>query len=45
MLARIIALNAAFRIDTNGNCLDDDILDMLLDSRLYEIASVPEQRL
>jgi radical SAM protein with 4Fe4S-binding SPASM domain len=36
-LARIIALDARFRIDTHANCLDDDIADMLFDSRLYEI--------
>ncbi len=36
-LARIIAMNAAFRIDTNATCLDDDIIDMLLASRLQEI--------
>jgi radical SAM protein with 4Fe4S-binding SPASM domain len=36
-LARIIALDASFRIDTNANCLDDDIVDMLLASRLFEI--------
>ncbi len=36
-LARIIALNASFRIDTHANCLDDDIADMLLESRLHEI--------
>ncbi len=42
-LARIIALDAAFRIDTNANCLDNDIVDMLLGSRLFEIESVREQ--
>lgn len=36
-LARIIALDAAFRIDTHANCLDPDIIDMLLASRLSEI--------
>lgn len=36
-LARIIAMDAAFRIDTNATCLDDDIIDMLLASRLHEI--------
>jgi radical SAM protein with 4Fe4S-binding SPASM domain len=36
-LARIIALDATFRIDTHANCLDADIVDMLLASRLYEI--------
>lgn len=36
-LARIIALDAAFRIDTHANCLDDDIVDMLLAARLREI--------
>jgi len=36
-LSRIIALNARFRIDTNANCLDDDLVDMLLKSQLYEI--------
>jgi radical SAM protein with 4Fe4S-binding SPASM domain len=36
-LARIIAMDAAFRIDTNATCLDDDIIDLLLASRLHEI--------
>jgi radical SAM protein with 4Fe4S-binding SPASM domain len=36
-LARIIALNARFRIDTHANCLDDDIVDMLFGSKLWEI--------
>jgi radical SAM protein with 4Fe4S-binding SPASM domain len=36
-LARIIAMDAAFRIDTNATCLDHDIIDMLLASRLQEI--------
>jgi radical SAM protein with 4Fe4S-binding SPASM domain len=36
-LAKIIALNANFRIDTHANCLDDDIVDLLLASRLSEI--------
>ncbi|MGH8094299.1 MAG: SPASM domain-containing protein [Chthoniobacterales bacterium] len=36
-LSRIIALDAIFRIDTNANCLDDDLIEMLLKSRLYEI--------
>jgi radical SAM protein with 4Fe4S-binding SPASM domain len=36
-LARLIALDAAFRIDTNATCLDDDIIDVLLASRLREI--------
>lgn len=36
-LAKIIALDASFRIDTHANCLDDDIVDMLLNSRLCEI--------
>jgi radical SAM protein with 4Fe4S-binding SPASM domain len=36
-LARIIALDAPFRIDTNATCLDDDIIDLLLESRLFEI--------
>jgi radical SAM protein with 4Fe4S-binding SPASM domain len=36
-LARIIALDAKFRIDTHANCLDDDIVDMLLGSKLWEI--------
>jgi len=36
-LARLIALDASFRIDTNANCLDDDIIDLLLTSRLKEI--------
>ncbi|MEY2557863.1 MAG: hypothetical protein QOE34_1288 [Verrucomicrobiota bacterium] len=36
-LARIIGLNAKFRIDTHANCLDDDIVDMLFGSRLWEI--------
>lgn len=36
-LARIIALDAKFRIDTHANNLDDDIVDMLLGSRLWEI--------
>jgi radical SAM protein with 4Fe4S-binding SPASM domain len=36
-LARLIALDAAFRIDTNATCLDDDIIDLLLASRLQEI--------
>lgn len=36
-LGRIIALDATFRIDTHANCLDADIVDMLLASRLYEI--------
>jgi radical SAM protein with 4Fe4S-binding SPASM domain len=36
-LARLIALDASFRIDTNANCLDDDIIEMLLASRLKEI--------
>lgn len=36
-LARIIALDTAFRIDTNANCLDDRITDLLLASRLFEI--------
>lgn len=30
-------MDAAFRIDTNATCLDDDIIDMLLASRLQEI--------
>ena len=36
-LKRIIALDADFRIDTNANCLDEDIVQMLLASRLFEI--------
>lgn len=36
-LARLIALDAAFNISTNATCLDDDIIDMLLASRLLEI--------
>ena len=36
-LARIIALDASFRIDTHANRLDDDIVDMLLAARLHEI--------
>lgn len=36
-LTRLIALDASFRIDTNANCLDDDIIEMLLASRLKEI--------
>lgn len=36
-LARIIAMDAAFRIDTNATCLDHDIIEMLLGSRLREI--------
>ncbi|HSH38404.1 MAG TPA: SPASM domain-containing protein [Chthoniobacterales bacterium] len=36
-LARLIALDAAFRIDTHANRLDDDIADMLLGSKLREI--------
>ena len=36
-LAKIIALDASFRIDTHANNLDDDITDMLLASRLNEI--------
>jgi radical SAM protein with 4Fe4S-binding SPASM domain len=36
-LGRIIAFDAPFRIDTNATCLDDDIIDMLLASRLQEI--------
>lgn len=36
-LARIIALDAKFRIDTHANNLDDDIVDMLLGSKLWEI--------
>jgi radical SAM protein with 4Fe4S-binding SPASM domain len=36
-LARIIALDVPFRIDTNAACLDDDIIDLLLVSRLHEI--------
>jgi radical SAM protein with 4Fe4S-binding SPASM domain len=36
-LARIIALDAKFRIDTHANNLDDDIVDMLLESKLWEI--------
>lgn len=36
-LARIIALDAKFRIDTNANCLDDDIVDLLFGSKLWEI--------
>ncbi len=36
-LTRLIALDASFRIDTNANCLDDDIIEMLLASRLMEI--------
>jgi len=36
-LARLIALDAAFRIDTNATCLDDDIIVMLLASRVQEI--------
>lgn len=36
-LARLIALNAKFRVDTHANCLDDDIVDMLLESQLFEI--------
>jgi radical SAM protein with 4Fe4S-binding SPASM domain len=36
-LTRLISLDASFRIDTNANCLDDDIIEMLLASRLKEI--------
>ncbi len=36
-LARLIDLEAAFRIDTHANCLDDDIAHMLLRSQLREI--------
>lgn len=36
-LARIIALDARFRVDTNANCLDDDIADMLFESKMWEI--------
>ena len=36
-LARIITLDAKFRIDTHANNLDDDIVDMLLESKLWEI--------
>src|SRR4029077_3541469 len=33
----IIAMNARFRMDTNAVCLDDDITDLLLPSKMYEI--------
>jgi radical SAM protein with 4Fe4S-binding SPASM domain len=36
-LARLIALGASFRVDTNATCLDEDIIDMLLASHLHEI--------
>jgi len=36
-LAKIIALDATFRIDTHANSLDDDIIDQLLVSRMHEI--------
>jgi radical SAM protein with 4Fe4S-binding SPASM domain len=36
-LKRLIALDASFRVDTHANCLDEDIIDMLLDSQLHEI--------
>ena len=36
-LQRLIALDASFRIDTNATCLDNDIAEMLLASRLHEI--------
>ncbi|MFN2476222.1 MAG: radical SAM/SPASM domain-containing protein [Chthoniobacterales bacterium] len=36
-LARIIALDADFRIDTHANCLDGNIAEMLLGSQLQEI--------
>ena len=36
-LARIIALDAKFRIDTHANNLDDDIVDLLFESKLWEI--------
>ena len=36
-LAKTIALNAKYRLDTNANYLDDAMTDVLLASRLYEI--------
>jgi len=39
-LARIIALDAAFRIDTNANCLDDDITELLSAQRKAAWADV-----
>jgi len=36
-LAKVIDLNAKFRIDTHATCLDDDIIDLLFASRVYEI--------
>ena len=36
-LAKVIDLDARFRIDTHAACLDDDIIDLLFASRLYEI--------
>ena len=36
-LSKIMALDVPYRIDTNANCLDDEIGDKLIASRLYEI--------
>lgn len=37
LLSRLIALGTRLRIDTNANCLDEDIAAKLLASRLFEI--------
>ena len=36
-LARFIKLDARFRLSTHANCLDEDLVEMLLGSRLYDI--------
>ena len=36
-LQRLIALEAKFRVSTHANCLDDDIGDLLLRSKVYDI--------
>ena len=36
-LQRLIALEAKFRVSTHANCLDDDIVDMLLGSQVYDL--------
>lgn len=37
LLSRIIALDVPYRMDTNANCLEDDIIERLVGSRLVEI--------